>query len=151
MEKLNQKHKKLIQALSTLERAANTLDIFVKEGVSHNPHIDYEEEYRGLRDSAIQRFEYSFDLFWKYLKIYLEEVLALPDINGPRPVIRKSYSSNMINEEEAELSLKMINDRNLTSHIYVEEIAEDLAAKVPGYYHLMHKATERLAPKTFSS
>jgi len=146
VEKLNQKYKKLMQALSTLEKASETLKIFVKEGVSYNPHLDYEEEYRGLRDSAIQRFEYSTDLFWKYLKVYLEKVLALPDINGPRPVIRTSYSSNVINEDEAEKALKMIDDRNMTSHIYVEEIAEDLAAKIPSYYTLMHTVATRLAP-----
>jgi len=142
-----------MQALSTLEKAAQTLRIFVKEGVSYNPHLDYEEEYRGLRDSAIQRFEYStslkslsLDLFWKYLKVYLDKVLALPDINGPRPVIRTSYSSNIINEEETENILKMIDDRNRTLHIYVEEIAEDLAAKIPSYYAVMHGVATRLAP-----
>jgi len=148
VEKLNQKYKKLIQALSTLEKASQTLTIFVKEGVSYNPHLDYKEEYRGLRDSAIQRFEYSVDLYWKYLKIYLEKVLALPDINGPKPVIRKSYSSNALNEEEAEESLKMIDDRNMTSHIYVEEIAEHLAAKIPSYYMLMHNVAARLVAST---
>lgn len=135
-----------MQALATLERASQTLTIFVQEGVSHNPHLDYEEEYRGLRDSAIQRFEYSVDLYWKYLKIYLEKVLALPNINGPKPVIRKSYSSNIMNEQEAEESLKMIDDRNMTSHIYVEEIAEHLTAKIPRYYTLMDKVSRRLTP-----
>ena len=32
--------------------------------------LDFEEIFLGMRDSVIQRFEYSTDLLWKYLKIY---------------------------------------------------------------------------------
>jgi len=32
-----------------------------------------------VRDSAIQRFEFTFDLAWKTLKLYLEEVEGLGD------------------------------------------------------------------------
>ena len=147
MGKLDQKHEMLIQALSTLEKANDTLTVFTKEGVSHNPHLDYEEEYRGLRDSAIQRFEYSVDLFWKYLQLYLQDVIEITDVHGPKPVIRKCFSLGLIKEEDAEKALDMIKDRNMTSHIYVEEIAEHIASKVSLYYNVMHHVAENLKPK----
>jgi len=108
--------------------------------------MDYEEEYRGHRDSTIQRFKYSVDLLWKYLKKYLEDILALRGANGPKPVIKESYAAQIINEEEAEKSLEMITDRNMTSHIYVEEIAEQLVKKIPDYSHLIHVVALRLKP-----
>jgi len=148
MEKIKQKYQNLTKALATLDKALTTFNLLKKEGKSYNPHIDFQEEYRTHRDSVIQRFEYSEELFWKYLQIYLKEVLAIIDIHGPKPVIRKSFSLELLNEPEAEKSLEMIKDRNLSSHIYIEAIAEHLASKIPGYYHLMHEVTQKLVPKT---
>jgi len=144
MDKLNQKHEKLLKALASLHKAISIFELFKKEAVSYNPHMSYEEEYRGHRDSMIQRFEYSVDLFWKYLKKYLEESLALPPIGGPKPIIRECYSTKILNENEAENALSMIDDRNLTSHVYIEEVAEKLSAKIPDYYKLIQKVTDRL-------
>jgi len=41
----------------------------------------------------------------------------------------------------------MIKDRNQTSHIYVEKIAEDLSSKIPGYYQVMHDVARKPTPK----
>lgn len=143
MDKLNQKYQKITQVLATLEKAVTVFAIFAKEGKSYNPHMDYEEEYRGLRDSMVQRFEYSVDLFWKYLKKNLEMKHLAPENNTPAEVIRKSYSANIITESEAETILAMIQDRNMTSHMYLEEIAEILALKIPDYYKLMHAVAQK--------
>ena len=147
MDKLNQKHQKLVQALATLEKALNFFTLFTKEGKSHNPHMNYEEEYRLHRDSVTQRFEYSTDLFWKYLKKYLETVHIMSGIKIPGEVVRECHSVEILNADETEQILKMIKDRNLTSHIYIEEIAEELSSRIPGYYRVMHDVTERLIPK----
>jgi len=146
MERVQQKYENLTHALLALQNAIKALEFFEKEGKSFYPHLNYQEEYRMHRDSLIQRFEYSEDLFWKYLQIYLKEILAVEDVHGPKPVIRKSFSLHMLSESEAEQSLDMIKDRNLTSHIYVEEIAEFLAKKIPSYYELMQSVAQRLMP-----
>lgn len=36
--------------------------------------VDQLKDYTLMRDGLIQRFEYSIDSFWKFLKMYLEEV-----------------------------------------------------------------------------
>ena len=99
---------------------------------------------RTYRDSMVQRFEYCTDLFWKYLKKYLETFVELPDINGPAPIIRASFSAGLLDEQEAENALDMIKDRNMTSHIYKEDIAETLAAKIPQHCRLMNAVVSRL-------
>ena len=147
MDKLTQKYTKLVQALSTLQKAVFTHNLFISEEKSYNPHLEYEEEERMLRDSMIQRFEYCTDLFWKYLKKNLETKQLAPEIKTPAEVIRKSYASGMISEENAEMVIDMIKDRNKTSHMYVEELAEKLAEKIPDYYELMHTITQRLTPE----
>lgn len=143
---LNEKYKKITQALTTLEKAANIFTLFVKEKKSYNPHMDYKEEYRSLRDSMIQRFEYCTDLFWKYLKKDLEEKHLAPEITAPAEVVRKSCSVRLLTEVEAETALNMIKDLNMTSQQYIEEFSEILAQKIPDYYQLMRTIIQKMKP-----
>lgn len=66
MEKITQRYKMALQTLITLK---NVLDK-IASGVP-------EEYSLEMCDSAIQRFEYSIDTFWKFLKIYLQEHLKI--------------------------------------------------------------------------
>jgi Nucleotidyltransferase substrate binding protein like len=85
MDKLSQKYQQLLQSISSLKKAVDSLAFFKKGGKSYYPNLDFEEEYRMHRDSLIQRFEYTQDLFWKYLKRYLEDVFKLlaPVVQAP--------------------------------------------------------------------
>ena len=61
MEKIIKRYEMALQTLATLKIVLDKLA------------GDVPEEYRlELRDSAIQRFEYSIDTFWKFLKIYVQ-------------------------------------------------------------------------------
>ena len=75
-----------------------------------------------LRDAVIQRFEFSFELAWKSLKLYLERQGL--DCGGPRSTLKKAFAEGLINTaEEADVWLQMLEDRNLTSHAYDEALA----------------------------
>jgi len=41
----------------------------------------------------------------------------------------------------------MIKSRNMTSHIYVEEITEQLVFQIPEYYKFLNNVIQRLSPK----
>jgi len=66
MEIIKQKHGALLQALASLHES---LEVFTK----HSNIVDDEIMHAIIRDSCIQRFEYTFDAFWKFIKLYLEE------------------------------------------------------------------------------
>ena len=85
-----------------------------------------------LRDAMIQRFEYSTEAFWKYLKAYLSIEHNL-SANSPREVIRTGLTAKLYSEEISKELLQMLDDRNLTSHTYVEELAESIAGRIPAY------------------
>ena len=85
-----------------------------------------------LRDAMIQRFEYSTEAFWKFLKAYLLTEHNL-SANSPRDVIRTGLTAKLYNEEISKELLQMLDDRNLTSHTYVEELAESIAGRIPAY------------------
>jgi nucleotidyltransferase substrate binding protein (TIGR01987 family) len=75
-----------------------------------------------VRDAVIQRFEFSFELVWKTLKLYLERQGR--ECGGPRAVLKLAFAEGIISAlEEADIWLRMLEDRNLTSHAYDEALA----------------------------
>jgi nucleotidyltransferase substrate binding protein (TIGR01987 family) len=85
-----------------------------------------------LRDAMIQRFEYSTEAFWKYLKVFLPIEHNLP-ANSPRNVILTGLNAKLYGEEISKELLQILDDRNLTSHTYVEELAQTIADRIPDY------------------
>jgi nucleotidyltransferase substrate binding protein (TIGR01987 family) len=107
--------------------------------------MDTEDLLISLRDSMIQRFEFSIDLFWKFIKVYLEEhenILVTPIT--PRSVNLAATKASLLTEREAEIILKMAESRNLTSHVYQENIAQQLSQKLPEFYTIMANVFQRL-------
>ncbi len=100
---------------------------------------------RIIRNSTIQCFEFSFDLFWKTLKVYLTDVeKVMVDSASARIIFRECVQVGLISEEEAKQTMDMLDNRNLTSHTYREAVAASIAEKIPDYYTLMHTITNRL-------
>ncbi len=83
-----------------------------------------------MRDSVIQRFEFTTDLAWKTLQETLEHDFGIRP-NSPKTAIRLAYENNLITE--AEVWLAMIDDRNLASHSYNQELANEIRARIPAY------------------
>ena len=107
------------------ERALASLQELVPQFLENKENII-------LRDAMIQRFEYSTEAFWKYLKAYLLTEHNL-STNSPREVIRTGLKAKLYSEEISKELLQMLDDRNLTSHTYVEELAESFARRIPYY------------------
>jgi nucleotidyltransferase substrate binding protein (TIGR01987 family) len=84
-----------------------------------------------IRDSVIQRFEFTYELAWKTTKEYLEG-LGIVDRNSPKAVISEAYAQKLI-DNEADWLL-MLDDRNQTSHVYKAEMAEEIANRILNKY-----------------
>ena len=120
MEQLNDKFQSCERALSTLnEILAMPFSIIV-------------------RDASIQRFEYSFEALWKLLKAYLREYEGVV-CNSPKQCFREGFRVGVLSVEETETCLVMTDDRNLTSHTYIEAIADAIYRKLPSYLVVMNK------------
>jgi len=77
-------------------------------------------------DLIVKRFEFTYEMAWKALKRYLD-FLGI-EAKNPRSVFKEAYAQQIINNQE--VWLDMIEQRNLTSHIYDEfEISEILYKK----------------------
>jgi nucleotidyltransferase substrate binding protein (TIGR01987 family) len=106
--------------------------------------MDNNDLFESLRESVIQRFEYCTDLLWKYLKKYLEAVIKAPEVNGPKPVLKAACQAKLISEADTEILLRALDSRNLTSHLYKEEVANRISTEIPAYYKIMQKYVEKL-------
>ena len=119
------------------QRALASLDELVSKYLGNQSDVI-------LRDALIQRFEYSTEAFWKYLKAYLQTEHNL-SANSPREVIRTGLTAKLYSEKMSQELLLMLDDRNLTSHTYVEELAESIAHRIPDYYINMSEVMTRLS------
>ena len=118
MEKLEQKLRSCQRALATLDEAVN-----MPFGVI-------------VRDASIQRFEYSFESLWKLLQAYLEQQEGIV-CNSPKRCFREAFQVGLTSIEETETCLVMTDDRNLTSHTYIEAVAQAIYRKLPNYLAVM--------------
>ena len=135
-----------IVGLSSITVEAEDMYAAARAAKSFNPRVDYEDEYRTYRDSLVKRFTYTIELFWKYIKNYLEVAQVLTGLKIPSEVMREAFSLRLLSEDETEKILEMIKSRNMTSHIYIEEIAERLAVQIPDYAQVLKEVIIRLKP-----
>jgi nucleotidyltransferase substrate binding protein (TIGR01987 family) len=89
-----------------------------------------------VRDAAIQRFEYTFEACWKFIKEYLKTKEGIIS-NSPKSCFREVFTVGIIKEDEAIKLLEMTDDRNMTSHTYKEEVAEIIYGKLEEYSRLI--------------
>ena len=98
-------------------------------------------DYPFFRDSALQRFEFTVEAFWKYLKEFLK-VQEGKICNSPKSCIREYMGSGYITEKDAAILLKMIDDRNMTT--YHEEVAEIIFGQLNLYVSTLGKIIENV-------
>ena len=82
------------------------------------------------RAGLIQFFEMTFELAWKLLKDYQEEVGFI--IKSPREAIKQAFQTGLI--EDGHTWMDALKDRNLTVYIYEEKIAIEVENKIRASY-----------------
>jgi nucleotidyltransferase substrate binding protein (TIGR01987 family) len=93
-------------------------------------------------EGLIQRFEYTYELAWKTLQDLIIDKGYL-DIAGPNPTIELAFKDGYIKDGEA--WKKMKKSRELTSHTYNSDIAEEIAESIiESYYDLFIELEKRL-------
>lgn len=96
-----------------------------------------------VRDATIQRFEYTVESFWKMLKVYLLEVEGV-DAASPKSVMRECRNAKLFSDSDVALALQMIDDRNISTHLYNEVMAEEVYKNIPKYFEFMQQSRVKL-------
>ncbi len=104
---------------------------FNKAFIQLNNAIDIVSQIDDLaKEGLIQRFEYTLELAWKTLKDFLESKGVIAKF--PNDVIRQAFQAELISN--GELWLEMLQERNLLSHTYDEEIFRYSIEKIVNSY-----------------
>ena len=100
-----------------------------------------ESESPIVRDACLQRFEFSYELLWKTLKIFLEEIHGVRAVS-PRQVFKEAFALSIIDEELT--FVEMIESRNTLAHTYNEEQATKIYVKCAAYLEAMKNVLAQL-------
>jgi nucleotidyltransferase substrate binding protein (TIGR01987 family) len=85
----------------------------------------------------IQSFEYTHELAWNVLKDFLEEQ-GFTNLIGSKDATREAFKQGLV--DDGEIWMDMIKSRNLTSHTYDKELANEIILKiVENYYPQLQK------------
>lgn len=116
------------------------LDVLKKQyqkAVERFEEILKKEKNEIIRDSAIKRFEFVFDLSWKLVKAFLEEDKGIKCVS-PKECFKEAYRQGIIDYSDE--WLKMTDWRNEAVHTYGEKFADGLYKELPGtlkYFKLL--------------
>lgn len=114
---------------------------------AYNKLKEVSELYDGsneiIRDSLIQRFEFTYELTHKTLREFMKYLGVTLDNSFPRTIFKKAYVNNLISSEE--IWINLLEDRNCTSHIYNENLASEVAERiVKDYVPAIEELVEKL-------
>ena len=100
--------------------------------------IEDSKKYKldSLKDAVIQRFEFSLELSLKAMKKYLNSEGVL-EAKTPKSTIREAFLYELL--DDGGVWLEMLNDRNLTSHTYSQEMADEIYKNISEKYFLEMK------------
>ena len=93
------------------------------------------------RDSAIKRFELTFELAWKSIQKFMKREGFL--CRSPLESFRQAFSYGLMADDER--WLEMIEDRNQTVHTYSEKLADQVYERLSGYLQLFSELAEKFS------
>ena len=106
---------------------------------------DFCSQYDGTEINAagvIQAFEFTFEQCWKSIqkKAGAEGI----SVSSPKKSFEWALSNGWIESEDESIWLKMLDDRNLTSHTYREAVARRVAESIlkeyeKAFYSMLEK------------
>lgn len=92
------------------------------------------------RDAAVKRFEFTVELAWKCLQMFMrnQEIVC----RSPKECLREAFSFGLIPDDPR--WLEMLEDRNLAVHTYDEKTADKIYSRLANYFELFSLLKEKL-------
>ncbi|KXS55346.1 MAG: nucleotidyltransferase substrate binding protein [Marinobacter sp. T13-3] len=121
-----------LQRFNNFRKAFNQLDSAVQ--------LSEERELSDLeKQGLIQAFEYTYELSWNMIRDYFRWQ-GNTGITGSRDAIREAFANGLI--EDGDGWMRMLKDRNRTSHTYNEETAQEILKNILQLYHPLFGALQ---------
>ncbi|MDP4115763.1 MAG: nucleotidyltransferase substrate binding protein [Bacteroidota bacterium] len=111
-----------IQRFSSFSKALKQLGKFIAKKELN------ELEKQGL----IKSFEYTYELAWNTIKDFYEDQ-GESNVQGSRDAIQLAFKRGLISDGNSWMD--MLRDRNKTSHVYDEKLADEIAQNIIENYY----------------
>jgi nucleotidyltransferase substrate binding protein (TIGR01987 family) len=86
-----------------------------------------------VRDAAIKRYEICYELAWKSIQESLRTE-GMEVCKSPKGCFKEAFKQGWIVDEQA--FSEMVQNRNLTTHTYNENLADEIYDSLETYVHL---------------
>ncbi|MCX7025255.1 MAG: nucleotidyltransferase substrate binding protein [Spirochaetes bacterium] len=73
-----------------------------------------------VRNGQAQKFEFTVELFWKSVRIFLLEQHGF-DLASPKSVVKKFFELGFVGYDDCDRLLRALDIRNSLSHVYKKE------------------------------
>jgi nucleotidyltransferase substrate binding protein (TIGR01987 family) len=123
-----QRFSNFLKALNKLQQAVDYSKAIINE--KEEPIDEILDDL--IKEGLIQRFEYTHELAWNVMKDYAE-YQGNNNISGSRDATREAFQMKLI--ADGKLWMNMISSRNITSHSYNEETADEIFSLILNVYH----------------
>lgn len=102
-------------------------EIFLKAYKKLSEFIETDDGTEKDTAAIIHAYEYTFELWWKFLQRYLEDYETVTE-HGPGATIRNAFQFGIL--EEGQPYMDMLRDRNLIAHTYKEDVAKEIHQRI---------------------
>lgn len=126
---------KVLYSSSKKLRLEDGLHNFQKAFEKFAKVVDNKDEYYNqgfgdiYLDLVVKRFEFTYEMSWKAVKRYLDYIGI--GCSGPRICFKEAFTQRLIDRED--IWLDMIEQRNLSSHVYDEDEIKEILGKLVDY------------------
>lgn len=116
-----------------IDKLSEKLENYQKALLRLKEAVNEAEPNEYVYDAVVKRFEFVYELAWKLMKAIIE-YKGGGEPKFPRDVFREAFSGSII--VDGEMWLAMMKDRNLTSHTYDVEHAQEVYGRVKTLYFM---------------
>lgn len=138
MEAIERKQQNFLKIYTALKSSIEVLK---------NQKIVDESLHNVIIAGVIKHFELTYEMGWKFLKEYLYGVNGV-DVAGTRSIIRACYENQILPKNITDALLELVDERNLTVHIYDMETAERICQELINYYYVFDAIAQIKIPKS---
>lgn len=118
-----------------------------RDALTLDPSLFPELVADNLKSGQIQKFEFTVELLWKTVQVFLYEFDGV-DVVTPKSVAKEFVETGYCDYETYEQFIRAINDRNQLSHIYRQEMAETIWQRLPEYVQIVEHIVSVMRLKT---
>jgi nucleotidyltransferase substrate binding protein (TIGR01987 family) len=90
------------------------------------------------RDGAILRLVYTFEAIWKAAALLLEQRDGIA-VGSPKATVRAARRVGLLGDQDAEDALRIAEDRNLTVHMYKQDVGAKIAARLATHAEVLRR------------